>query len=651
MGPYRIELIAAFARRLLILACCLSLPHPCSAAEGIVISSETLIYDGTINTYIARGNVRVEREDVVIEADELIYEEESSNVTASGNIRYADRDVTITARRAEINLETRTGIVYDAELISKKDAYRIAGKEIRKTGANEYASPGARFTTCDAPIPTWCFSGRSVRATIGESMTAKDVVFRIKDIPVLYTPYLWAPILNERKTGFLFPSVGYSDSRGYQLSLPFYWAIAENRDATILFEGYSRRGPGIGIEYRYVHPGDVKGKWWGYYLDDDRRGKTYVEFRAEHEQRSSETLGGYLSVNLVNEKDFYREFKTDLEVRTNRFLESTGELEMPLSNARAYFLSQYWIDLKEEAASPVQKLPEMGYVLHPRRIGPLWLSGSTSASNFWREEGARGQRFDIAPEVTHVFGDSIALLQRLSLRETAYIFDDYERETIHRESLEYRVSGNVRLSKHYASFTHVFEPTLGYALGLLSEERALPTFDATELTKETSLAELAIWNRIVTDHGELIVFRIAEGFDAREGDRPFLPLTFDLGVREPFPLRVSALYDVHDGTVERVTSDVMMQVADITLLAGQRYSRTNDVNTFVAGLGLKPFQRLIVNGKVWYDAELRETREITLNILYTSQCWGLQVTGVKTPDDVSVSFLFELKGITRALKI
>jgi LPS-assembly protein len=635
---------------LLSVVCCM-LPTVCSYADNeTVITSDTLSYDHAQKTYAAQGKVKVERDGTILEADQITYNEETSDVVASGNIRYHDNDVTIAADRAELNLETKTGSVFHAEVFYRKDNYRISGSEIRKSGNDYYFSPEATFTTCDGPVPAWCFKGRDMHAKVGDKLTAKDAIFRLKNIPVLYTPVLWAPILTERKTGFLFPYVGYSDSRGFQINIPLYWAISENQDASFIMDEYTERGLGTGIEYRYVWPQNITGRWWGYHIRDRKLSKDFFELRAYHDQRSADRLGGYLNINYVNEIDFYREFKSDIQARTNRFLESTGEISMPFANSRAYLLSQYWVDLKEFSQDPIQRLPEAGYVLNPTKAGPFWISGSASAANFWREEGVDGQRMDFFPRIAHVSGEDITVLQSLGLRETAYFLQNSQDNTHHREALEYSISGHLRLLKKFMSFTHIVEPSLSYTFISTSED-SLPVFDSAELLKKLSLIELALLNRIVNNHGELMVFRISQGFDSYNGDRPFIPLLFNIGIKQPLPLRLAAAYNVHTGNIESMNSDVSMKIAGITFMAGQRYNRLNDVNTYEAGIGIQPFTPLTLNGRIWYDAEQKETREIGLNLIYISQCWGINIGAIKRPDDFSISFLIELKGITKALKM
>jgi len=633
---------------LLVTGYCSLFTNHCSAEEQTIITSETLEYIKEISTYIAKGNVKIQRADTVIEADEMRYNEQTSAVTAAGAVRYSDAETSITASRAELNLEAKTGMLYNAEIFYRKDNYRISGKEIEKKGEKYYFSPEATFTTCDTP-PAWCFRGRDIDFLIGKELRARDVSFRIKDIPVLYSPYIRAAILTERQTGFLMPSIGYSNLRGGYLNVPFFWAISENRDATIIMDIFTKRGVGEGLEYRYIEPKNINGMWWLYHLRDNSLDKNFYELKALHEQRNTEGIGGFLNINLVNEKEFYREFKTNLEVRTNRFLESTGEITLPFSNSRVYLLSQYWIDLKENSKPVPQKLPEAGFILNPAKTGPFWFSAITTLSSFWRNEGVYGQRLDIYPRMLHKFGSEVVVLQTLGLRETAYSLHRSEDNFLHREAIEYNILAHTRLLKRYGSFTHVLEPSIGYTL--ITDSEDLPLFDSTELFKKTSTVDLSLLNRFLNKSGEFMVLRASQGFDSYLGDRPFLPLRLEIGIKRPISMRFDASYDVNTGRFESINSDLWMKVSKTTISAGQRYNRQGDILTYVSSIGLYPYKSLHMEGRLWYDAKERAVKDVSLNVKYTSRCWGLILEFIKRPGDFTAAVMFELKGISKGLRI
>jgi LPS-assembly protein len=72
-------------------------------------------------------------------------------------------------------------------------------------------------------------------------------------VPALYTPFISYPIRkDQRSTGFLLPSFGYSERRGYELTTGFYWAMGRSADQTFSLDFYSKAGYGLGHELRWV---------------------------------------------------------------------------------------------------------------------------------------------------------------------------------------------------------------------------------------------------------------------------------------------------------------------------------------------------------------------------------------------------------------
>jgi LPS-assembly protein len=227
----------------------LFMPVSLSFAQDISISADSMEQKGDVQ--ILRGSVRIERDDISIKAESAKYEEASGDSYAEGNVHYEDSDITIRASKAHLNLRDNTGMLYDGEVFIKHGGYRILGKEIQKTGKNRYILKNASATTCDGVSPAWCFTSRNTDVLVGERLKAKHATFRVKGMPLFYTPYLWVPIITERRTGFLTPTLGYQSATGLFYRQPFFWAISENRDATLFLDVFSQGSFGQGVEYRY----------------------------------------------------------------------------------------------------------------------------------------------------------------------------------------------------------------------------------------------------------------------------------------------------------------------------------------------------------------------------------------------------------------
>jgi hypothetical protein len=190
----------------------------------------------------------------------------------------------------------------------------------------------------------------------------------------------------------------------------------------------------------------------------------------------------------------------------------------------------------------------------------------------------------------------------------------------------------------------VLEPSLGYTL--ITDSQDLPVFDSTELFKKTSKVELSLINRLLDASGEFIILRVSQALDANLGDRPFLPFRLEIGIKKPVSLRLDATYDVHQGELESINSDFSLSISESSVWFGQRYNKQEDITFYRAGFGLHPFKPWYLNSSIYYDAKAKVVRDITINLRYLRQCWGVNMVFNKWPGDYSVLIMFELKGLS-----
>lgn len=638
---------------LLPITCCL-LP---ASSWATTITADHLEYFKDEDKYVATGNVRIEEEGSVLIADRAVLYQKTSDAEAMGNIIYEDNETFINTEKAELNLKTKTGKLYNALIFFKKGNYWVNGDNVSKIKEDHYYADTATFTTCDSESPSkadWCFKGSNVDIIVGKKFTAQNVTYRVKGLPILYSPYAWAPVKTERETGFLFPVIGNSSTKGFQFSPTFFWAIDENKDATFYLDYYSKRGIGEGIEYRYLDFDD-KGRWYIYHLKDRELKKDFYEFKGMHNHRLGD-VRGYVDVNYVNNEDFYKEYSYKRDTRIQRFLQSTGEITTPLQNSRLYLLGQYWIDLKESNAHVAQRLPELGYVVNPVGIGHLMLTMNSSIANFFREKEARGQRVDINPTLSYSFGETIPIFQSLSLRETAYNLKNETpyKSSPHRETFEYRANALTRFIKHYESFTHTIEPSVSYTF--IPETHQLPVLDSTELFDKTSVVSFSIYNNLAFKNFSLAA-TVGQSLNFNAGDRPLSPTTINASLSGPFSLNFDMSYDPNKGRAKTVNSSLRFKVIDGTTISfGERYTNADEKYFYAFGIDSVISKKWSVRANIWYDSK-DGLRDSSINTIYSEQCWAVNISAIRRPGDdrrppeYSFMIFIELKGIGQPIKL
>jgi LPS-assembly protein len=260
------------------------------------------------------GGVELEFADTKVYAEEVWMYTDEHRAVATGNVVFAQAGNRIAADRAEFDTQTRLGTFYNATGIVNMGALDsdgpspgapvIAGQEtdvyffgdtVERLGPKQYRIRNGGFTTCVQPTPRWILNAGTVVLNIDEYTLLRQVVFRVKGVPLLYLPILYYPTKEEqRATGFLLPTYGASTVRGQTISNAFFWAIGRSHDATIMHDWFSKTGQGGGGEYRYELGRGSNGNLRAYLLDE--RETTYTlsdgSSRTVPATRSYELKGG-----------------------------------------------------------------------------------------------------------------------------------------------------------------------------------------------------------------------------------------------------------------------------------------------------------------------------------------------------------------------
>ncbi|EMA8646679.1 LPS assembly protein LptD [Cronobacter turicensis] len=199
----------------------------------------------TGNVDIQQGNGRLQADEVLLHQKQAEGQPEPvRTVDALGNVHYDDNQVILKGPKAWANLNTKDTNVW-------KGDYQMVGRQGRGTadlmkqrGENRYTIlENGSFTSCLPGSDTWSVVGSEVihdrEEQVAEIWNAR---FKLGPVPVFYSPYLQLPVGDKRRSGFLIPNAQYSKSNYFEFSLPYYWNIAPNFDATITPHYMHKRG-------------------------------------------------------------------------------------------------------------------------------------------------------------------------------------------------------------------------------------------------------------------------------------------------------------------------------------------------------------------------------------------------------------------------
>ncbi|WMY97362.1 MAG: LPS assembly protein LptD [Arsenophonus sp.] len=187
-----------------------------------------------------KKNVKIQKKDMKISSDDILIMEKKINekkkkiIIAKNNVTFSNKKILLKGNNALINLNDNVINIKNSHYqMNNKIGHGQAKKiEINK---NYIYLNHATFSSCPNNRNDWKISGSKI--TFNHNNKTADIFnakFYIKNTPILYIPYLKFPIFNKRRSGFLFLKSDYTHYSGINFSIPFYWNIDSNYNASII---------------------------------------------------------------------------------------------------------------------------------------------------------------------------------------------------------------------------------------------------------------------------------------------------------------------------------------------------------------------------------------------------------------------------------
>ncbi len=531
---------------------------------------------------------------MTIKADWIVYDLEMKSINARGNVQIITQEDQLSAKAGTLNLVDQTGIFNEATILHKDNTLHLEGKKIEKTGLDTYRIDDGWVVTCKVnagETPPWRFSSSKTNVRQDGFAVLRHAKFKIKDVPVFYSPYLLIPVKNTRQTGFLFPEFSSSQNNGFGFNLPFFLNISESADATFYPKYLTNRGFMPGVEFRYVASETDKGALTASYLDDqlsdpseteyyndtgythDNSDRYWLRGKADHSFGDWQTR---LDMDIVSDQDYLNEFDTGVTGFQNthfRYLNTFGRgfqnktdalRENTLKTLRSWNGTSLQVGLlavndADTNASgintPLWKLPSVDYSgVVP--VGETYFSfdWDTNYVDYWREDGIGGHRFDINPTLSTPIplGAYLESRAEVGFRDTFYIVQNYGEAEWANDDIqnriypEFEIEVATTLERDFnftensdRTVTHQARPYVKYGYIPSVDQDNLPQLDEVDFVENSNAITYGVNNYInsftggdkkwgnLNDYAELTIEQFYDLRDS-ESDQPFSDIFSEL---------------------------------------------------------------------------------------------------------------------------
>ncbi|HNR92135.1 MAG TPA: LPS assembly protein LptD [Dokdonella sp.] len=456
------------------------------------------------DTYVLEGDASIRQLDQLIRADRFTYTQSSTAWSAEGAVRYQDRNLLMSAKSGRGTTAPASGSLDGVryQLLSSRGNGRAGAAVLKDTDHAELTDTS--FSTCPLDSPGWEFRAREMQLDQAEGVgVARDLSFRIADVPVFWLPYATFPLDDRRKSGFLFPEFGYNDRRGFDFSLPYYLNLAPNYDLTLTPRLMSHRGLMLGGEFRYLTDSS-RGSVELNLLPDDRKddGSRRL-FHWDNRSRFSRHWGAEIDINRASDDRWFEDFGRSLNIAATSLLPSRAYVvgNGTWWNARIGG-DEYQITdpTLPGAAEPYRRLPRVTFDAERNLFGGIDGGIRSEFVAFSNDDAVDGRRLDLHPYLAYPI-DAAAYFMRpeIGYRYTRYDIDRDGNRHPDRgmpiASLDAGLRFERALNLAGGDWTQTLEPRLYYLHVPYRDQDDLPLFD----TQETpfSFGQLFRTNRFV----------------------------------------------------------------------------------------------------------------------------------------------------------
>jgi len=376
-----------------------------AADTAVDISAKQSRITGEPPIYEFSGDVRIRRADQTVTGEALRFDSATERVLAQTGACLRESGLLIDADYANYSLSSQQGrFTGVSEYRVVAGHFQGSADTIVRDGPNVTRYQQLTLSTCLPGEEVWVLSaGRARLDNETRQGRAWNAVVSVHNLPIFYTPFLQFPIGEERLSGFLTPTIGVSDTNGTTVSLPWYWNIAPNYDATITPTSYWKRGLLLDTEVRYLEE-YVEGEVATSYLpSDDRFGDDRWTINQHHRLAVGSSLTGSLRQQRTSDDEFSDDFGDEFDYRSNAFLESDAELTWANNGWLASIDAQTWQRVEPDKTEPYARRPRIRLGYSPyQRLGPFAYDVAAEWTDFYTDDTTRqqGTELNLSPKIS-----------------------------------------------------------------------------------------------------------------------------------------------------------------------------------------------------------------------------------------------------------
>ena len=226
-------------------------------------ANDSLVYDARTQTAHLFGSSNVKYQNMDLASDKIYMSLDSSLVHATGTRDPSVKDgvknkPVFTMGQDKYETDTiafnfKTKKAYIDNVYTEQEDGFLRGERSKRDSTGVIYLEHGRYTTCDEEHPDFYIALSRARVRPGKDVVFGPAYLVVADVPLpLAIPYGFFPFTKRYSSGFIMPSYGDEQARGFYLKdIGYYFALSDKWDLKLLGEIYTRGSWGFSAASNY----------------------------------------------------------------------------------------------------------------------------------------------------------------------------------------------------------------------------------------------------------------------------------------------------------------------------------------------------------------------------------------------------------------
>ncbi len=647
-------------RKLLLLLLSVLSLFGAATQKSVQIMAATVERKGSVIT--ASGDVVVYYGDKILQADRARYESNSSILELFGDVEMMEGlKMASFSEYVKLDLKSDRDAFTDIFISDLQTTLWMRGDEAKKR-VDRVTLSKALVSSCDVACPDWHMEFTTLEYnTTTKWLNIWNPVLYMKDMPVLYFPYIGFSTDRERRSGLLRPYFGVSSRDGFFFTQPIYFAPDPQWDLEIDPQLRAARGSGVYATFRFVDTPRSRGKiTTGYFIDTQSfveeyslRNRSHYGVQANYESPrifaspdSGNRDGLYIDITYLKDPDYKNlQSYTTAELVNSSQVQSRVNYYYNTQNYYAGVYGKYFIDTSLASnKNTVQSIPVIQLHRYQNKLlewNALHYSADYRVSSFFTGAGKHMQLQELnAPLIFYT--DFLNGYLNLSISENLYYsYIGYQNLPSDAPDNYYTFFRNYHkidlfsdIAKRYGDIFHTLQLRITYNRPSFSNEKGYIDPSISVLRSPNENMVMSAINYFYDLKGkEFLYYRISQPVLYEKSDHKYGDIENEFRIKffKNYELYSNLFYSYYLKSISSATSSIKYSLSSYDIMLTHFYKIIkeevrSDFFTFYSKYRSESGNDFFV--KVSYDNLDRKVRRWESGIHLFRSCWDFNF-GVK----------------------